>query len=181
MQKRKRAWSTLVQTAEVEVRGEVVVFRKEGALAIAETVCSIPVLGDLIESVVSAKMKAKDGKIDAEVVKAAVAKTAAADDVDMGKVARDALTALPEVVSTLISRAAVMEDEEEREDFRGFVRSLDLTELFDVLAAWVNLNFPQVYGPFVAAAAKIVLFVENLGKDEPAPEIAPEALEAAAA
>lgn len=170
---KRRAWSTFVQTADVEVRGQVVTFRKQGTLSIAETVCGVEVLGDLIENVVTEKMKSKDAKVDGATIKAALTSTAKTEGSEVGTVAREALVALPSIVSTVLSKAAVMIDEEEREEFRVFLSSLDLTELFDVLACWIKLNFPQAYGPFVQVSAKIVLFADGLGKaaveEEPAP------------
>ena len=170
---KRRSWSAFVQTADVEVRGQVITYQKQGTLAIGQTVCSIPVLGDLIESVVTEKMKNRDAKIDGATLKAALTSTAQAEGAEIGAVARQALVALPSIVSTVLANAAVMADEEEREEFRTvFLASLDLAELFDQLACWIKLNFPQAYGPFVEVSAKIVLFVDGLGKaaveEEPA-------------
>lgn len=152
-----RDWRSRLPTLTVPVAGEELTYRKRGVPRLMDHIATIPVLGDAIEALAEANMKSKG---NAEKLKAAITATAESNGISKGKLTRQLVTALPGILIDILVADTVLASEDERPAYRDWLMSLSLSEFFDALSGWVQLNLPEMHGPFVEGTAVLIAEVE---------------------
>ncbi|TXN30819.1 hypothetical protein [Methylobacterium sp. WL19] len=112
-----RNWKALKKTGVITVDGVDLELRKRGVKRIISDVTAVPLLGDAIELVVERSLAAK-GKTDfGALIKDAILDAAERTGGSSGKVARDFLTTLPDVITDVFVADVVLASEAEKIDF----------------------------------------------------------------
>jgi hypothetical protein len=161
-QQQRREFRALRRTVQAEIRGQAIEYSKLGVLGLTEHLSRNEHLAGLVERLIEVTQKAKGKPDGADVAKAF---KGIVDDMSSGdktKVVLDLLGTLPAVVKDILADSFVAIDDDERAGFRDLLDDLGLSELFDQVAAWVSLNLPEAYSPFVKASAGLLVRIDHL-------------------
>ena len=171
----------LRKTIAFELSNEEIVGRftivKMGVVNITQRIIEDEVAGEFLEILVNTAIKSAKssnsntkGITQAELIDSLV-ESARNNGKTEGALARSALKQVISAISGMISESIVAVEidgkdvpvnDETRQEIHEIIRSLDINEIFDALAAFVKLNFPAAYGPFVRKTTAIMMSLDRL-------------------
>ena len=151
------------QVFGIPFRGGELRMRKKGALALVEWATEHPVLVPFVEKLGDMQLAGgAEFKFDKASMKQAFKESLAASGMSQVKLALQIVRLLRTGVIELFADVIILAPGDTREDVEDLLNEADTTELLDLVGAFVKINLPVAYGPFVRAAAKARAEMEKL-------------------